>query len=157
MSRSSRPTRRDGLREEGLPGARRPVQEDARHARAEPLEALPVAEELDHLVQLLLRLVEPATSDHFTSTCEPLTTGAGFARGMKRIVYRRRQMTTAKKMIGSHVSSVFSRSVTLTSYRQRAGPFLMWNGRHALVARLAPRVTLSSLRCRRVVVRGGPS
>ena len=25
----------------------------------------------------------PATSDHFTSTCEPLTTGAGFARGMQ--------------------------------------------------------------------------
>ena len=50
---------RDRLREQGLAGAWRPVQEDpARHARAEPLEALAIAEELDDLVQLLLRLVQ---------------------------------------------------------------------------------------------------
>jgi hypothetical protein len=47
-----------------------------------------------------------------------LTTGAGFARGMNRIVQSRRQMTIPKKMIGSHVSSVFSRSVTQPPYRQ---------------------------------------
>ena len=51
---------RDGLREQRLPGSGRPVQQDpARHARAEPLEALAVTQELDDLVQLLLRLVEP--------------------------------------------------------------------------------------------------
>src|SRR5919106_873480 len=49
----------DRLREQGLPGAGRAVEEDtARDARAEPLEALAVAQELDDLVKLLLRLVE---------------------------------------------------------------------------------------------------
>ncbi len=42
-----------------MPGPGRAVQEDAaRDARAEPLEALPVTQELDDLVQLLLRLVQ---------------------------------------------------------------------------------------------------
>ena len=51
---------RDGLREQRLARARRPVQEDpAWHARAEALEALAVAEELDDLLQLRLGLVEP--------------------------------------------------------------------------------------------------
>ena len=51
---------RDGLRGERLAGAGRPVEEDPlRHARAEPLEALRVAQEVDDLLQLLLRLVEP--------------------------------------------------------------------------------------------------
>ncbi len=51
---------RDGLRQQRLPGARRPVEEDpARHASAETLEALAVAQELDDLLELRLRLVEP--------------------------------------------------------------------------------------------------
>ena len=50
---------RDRLREQRLPRSRRPVQEDASwHAGAEALEALAVAEELDDLLELLLRLVE---------------------------------------------------------------------------------------------------
>ena len=60
-------------------------------------------------------------------------TGAGFARGMKRIVQSRRQMTTPKKMIGSQVSSVFSRSTSprigtwkrSLKHRQR---LLSWHG-----------------------------
>ena len=51
---------RDGLRDERLPRAGRAVQQDpAGHTRAEALEALPVAQELDDLDELLLRLVEP--------------------------------------------------------------------------------------------------
>ena len=44
---------RDGLREQRLPGSRRPVeQEPLRHLRAETLEPLRVAEEVDDLHQL---------------------------------------------------------------------------------------------------------
>jgi hypothetical protein len=51
---------RDRLRDQRLPGSRWAVEENALgDARAEPLEALPVAEELDHLLELLLRLVQP--------------------------------------------------------------------------------------------------
>ena len=50
---------RDRLRGERLAGAGRAVEEDPlRHARAEALEALRVAQEVDDLLQLLLRLVE---------------------------------------------------------------------------------------------------
>ena len=50
---------RDGLRDQRLAGARRAVEQDpARNARTEPLEALAVAQELDDLLELLLRLVE---------------------------------------------------------------------------------------------------
>ena len=50
---------RDRLRGERLAGAGRAVEEDAlRHARAERLEALRVAQEVDDLLELLLRLVE---------------------------------------------------------------------------------------------------
>ena len=75
---------RDGLRDERLPGAGRAVEQDpARHARAEPLEALAVAQELDHLARAPPSpRRDPATSSQDTSTCEPRTTGAGFARGM---------------------------------------------------------------------------
>ena len=48
----------DGLGQQRLAGARRPVEQDAaRHRRAELLEARGVAQELDDLVQLGLRLV----------------------------------------------------------------------------------------------------
>ena len=51
---------RDRLGKERLAGPGRPVEEDpARHPRPESLEALAVAEELDDLGELLLRLVEP--------------------------------------------------------------------------------------------------
>ena len=51
---------RDRLRGQRLAGAGRAVEEDPlRHARAEPLEALRVAQEVDDLLELLLRLVEP--------------------------------------------------------------------------------------------------
>ena len=51
---------RDGLRDERLPGPGRSVQQDpARDARAELLEALAVAQELDDLDELLLGLVQP--------------------------------------------------------------------------------------------------
>ena len=51
---------RHRLGQERLSRARRPVQEDApRNARPEALETLAVPEELDHLLQLGLRLVEP--------------------------------------------------------------------------------------------------
>ena len=51
---------RDGLGEQRLAGSGRAVQQDsARNPRAEPLEALAVAQELDDLLQLLLGLVEP--------------------------------------------------------------------------------------------------
>ena len=51
---------RDRLREQRLPGAGRAVEEDpARDTGAEALEALAVAEELDDLLELGLRLVEP--------------------------------------------------------------------------------------------------
>ena len=44
---------RDGLREQRLAGAGRPVEQEAlRHLRAEPLEALRVAQEVDDLHQL---------------------------------------------------------------------------------------------------------
>ena len=50
----------DRLRRERLAGPRRAVEEDTfRHARAERLEPLRVAEEVDDLLQLLLRLLEP--------------------------------------------------------------------------------------------------
>src|SRR5581483_11723815 len=50
---------RDRLCRERLPRPRRPVQQDAlRHARAELLEPARVAQEVDDLLQLLLRLVE---------------------------------------------------------------------------------------------------
>ena len=50
---------RDRLCRKRLAGARRPVEEDAlRHAGAERLEVLRVAQEVDDLLQLLLRLVE---------------------------------------------------------------------------------------------------
>ena len=50
---------RDGLRRERLARAGRAVEEDAlRHARAERLELPRVAQEVDDLLQLLLRLVE---------------------------------------------------------------------------------------------------
>ena len=54
-------------------------------------------------------------------------------------------MTTAKKMIGSHVSSNRGRSPDLVS--AASGPRLMWNGRHACTAcptRDAFLVTLSA-------------
>ena len=110
---------RDGLREQRLAGPGRAVQQDAaRHARTEPLEASAVTQELDDLLELLLRLVEARRRrSTTTSTCEPLTTGAGLARGMKRIVQMRRAMTTPKKTIGSHVISVYSRSPTHAAYR----------------------------------------
>ena len=51
---------RDGLGEEGLAGAGRPVEEKAlRHLRAEPLEALRVTEEVDDLHQLAANLLDP--------------------------------------------------------------------------------------------------
>ena len=51
---------RDGLRQQRLAGSRRSVKEDsARHACAETLEALAVTQELDDLLELGLRLVEP--------------------------------------------------------------------------------------------------
>ena len=51
---------RDRLGGERLAGAGRAVEQDAlRHARAEALEALRVAQEVDHLLELVLRLVEP--------------------------------------------------------------------------------------------------
>ena len=51
---------RDGLRGERLAGAGRAVEEDPlRDARAERLELLRVAQEVDDLLQLGLRLVEP--------------------------------------------------------------------------------------------------
>src|SRR4029079_15402402 len=47
-----------GLREEGLPGSRRAVEETAlRHPRPESLELLPITQELDDLLQLFLRFV----------------------------------------------------------------------------------------------------
>ncbi len=50
---------RHGLRQQRLPGSRRSVEEDAlRHARAELLEALRVAEEVDDLLELDLDLGE---------------------------------------------------------------------------------------------------
>ena len=50
---------RDRLREQRLARSRRPVEQDpSRHTRAEPLEALAVAQEVDDLLELLLRLVE---------------------------------------------------------------------------------------------------
>src|SRR4029453_17823674 len=50
---------RDGLGEQRLPGTRRSVQQDpARNARTQALEPLAVAEELDDLLELRLRLVE---------------------------------------------------------------------------------------------------
>ena len=67
---------RDCLGEQRLPRAGRPVQKDApRHASSEALEALAVAEELHHLFELGLRLVEAGDMDHETSTCDPRTTG----------------------------------------------------------------------------------
>ena len=51
---------RNRLGDQRLSGTGRAVQEDpAGYARTEALEALAVAQELDHLVELLLRLVEP--------------------------------------------------------------------------------------------------
>ena len=51
---------RDGLREERLPGAGRAVEQDSsRNPRPQALEALSVLEELDDLLELRLRLVEP--------------------------------------------------------------------------------------------------
>ena len=50
----------DRLRGERLAGAGRPVEENAlRHPRAERLEPLRIAQEVDDLLQLLLCLVEP--------------------------------------------------------------------------------------------------
>ena len=50
---------RDGLGEQGLAGAGRPVEQDPlRHACAQLLEALGMAEEVDDLPQLGLRLVD---------------------------------------------------------------------------------------------------
>ena len=58
-NRSSRRTPRDGLRHQRLAGSRRAVQEDPlRDARAESLEALRLAQEVDELGELLLDLVE---------------------------------------------------------------------------------------------------
>ena len=50
---------RHGLREQRLAGAGRAVQQDApRHARTQRPEALRIAQELDHLAQLVLRLLD---------------------------------------------------------------------------------------------------
>jgi hypothetical protein len=68
--------------EQRLARSRRAVQQDAARHPARALEALAVAEELDDLLELRLRLVEPGDVRPRTSTCEPRTTGAGFARGM---------------------------------------------------------------------------
>jgi hypothetical protein len=54
---------RHRLREQRLAGARRSVQQDPlRHLRAERLEALGVAQELDDLLQLALASSTPAMS-----------------------------------------------------------------------------------------------
>src|SRR5439155_19724304 len=51
---------RERLREQRLARPRRPVQEDPlRDARPEAREAARVAQEVDHLLQLRLRLVQP--------------------------------------------------------------------------------------------------
>ena len=50
---------RDGLRQQRLAGSRRAVQKDALgHLRAERLERLGIAQELDDLLQLRLGLVD---------------------------------------------------------------------------------------------------
>ena len=72
----------DGLREQRLAGAGRPVEQDAlRDARAELLEALRVAEELDDLVQLGLRLLEAGDvlPAHGATTSSPRSSAASRA------------------------------------------------------------------------------
>ncbi len=74
----------DRLREQRLAGAGRPVEKDAlRHSRSEPLEALAVAQEVDDLLQLLLRLVD--ARDVVTTRPAAFvsrSTCAGLTRGM---------------------------------------------------------------------------
>ena len=61
----------DRLREQRLAGPGRAVEQDAlRHAGAEPLEALRVAQEVDDLLQLAFASSTPATSSHVTEVVE---------------------------------------------------------------------------------------
>ena len=104
---------RDRLREQRLARARRPVQEDpSRHARAEALEALAIAEELDDLLQLRLRLVEPRHVRPGHLDLRPAHDRRRLRTRHELQRVRRRRMTIPKNTIGSHVRSVFSRSTT---------------------------------------------
>ena len=83
---------RDGLGEQRLAGAGRPVEQDSlRHPGAELLEALGVAEEVDDLPQLSLRLVRRRRRpSQLTEELALASSFGGLTRGMYCSVRQRR-------------------------------------------------------------------
>ncbi len=112
----------DGLGQQRLPRARRAVEEDPlRDARAELLEALRVAEEVDDLLQLFLHLlqagdVRPGNRDvERVSAREVDTRGVSFTTRHRK--YTMRHMRTS----GSHRSRTWRYLVEQIAHDARIG------------------------------------
>ena len=97
----------DGLRQQRLAGAGRAVEKEAlRNTCAESREPLRVAEEVDDLLELGLRVLDPG--DVRRTTTDVVEFGSvrfGLTRGISWIVRQIRKTRIAKNAIGSHVSA----------------------------------------------------